>query len=585
MADKSHNRGWRRLCLLCAGGLLVLAGCGPKNYKEDADRRAYDIIDRKWDPEFGTKANYRISDVTPGPNDLQLENAVPASGILTLPYALSLATAHSRKYQTEKDRLYKAALDLRLVEHQFETQLFGGGSFLYGNNYQNSPKRPLSDQVADEAQDGHTGLSTKHPDSEIVQTEGNFGFNRLLPTGAQLSATVATAWADILAGRGDHGLNSVFSAVITQPLLRGSNPMIVLDKLTQAERDMLYQIRDFNRFRKTFAVDVATEYFRVLEAYDVIRSAQAYYDGRAALYEQVRKVAEVGLVPRPEIDQVRQDMLRARDDVIVAQHRYEQTLDRFKLTLGLPMTAQFQIDAGLLDALREYGLPSPALARDDAVETALCRRLDMANHADAVLDAQRAIYVAADKLRTDLRLKAEVRADTRGNRGIWLGPVLDLPLDRVPEQHVYRKALIALDERRRAYDDFADTIRLEVRDAHNKLLETAERYQVASEGLATAQKRLKTASVLLQYGQASSRRVLDAQHDSYDARNVATSMLVEYAIATLDLYRDTETLQVRPDGMWEGPLNAEFRVGDPAQGPGLPVTARKTTANASLAAK
>ncbi|MCX5645390.1 MAG: TolC family protein [Phycisphaerae bacterium] len=576
MADRSQNRGGWRLCLLCVGGLLVLAGCGPKNYKEDADQRVYDLIDRKWDPEFGTKANYRISDVTPGPNDIQMENAVPASGVLTLPYALSLATAHSRKYQTEKDRLYRAALDLRLVEHQFETQLFGGGSFLYGNNYQNSLKRPLGDQAVDEAQAGHTGLSAKHPNSEIVQTEGNIGFNRLLPTGAQLSTTVATAWADILAGRGDRGLNSVFSAVITQPLLRGSDPMIVLDKLTQAERDMLYQIRTFNRFRKTFAVGVATEYFRVLESYDVIRSAQAYHDGRAALHGRVMKLAEVGLVPRPEIDQVQQDVLRARDDVIVARHRYEQALDRLKLTLGLPMTAQFQIDVGLLDALQEHGLPRPELALDDAVETALSRRLDMANHADAVLDAQRAIYVAADKLRTDLRLKAEVRADTRGNRGIWVGPVLDLPLDRVPQQHEYRKALIALEERRRDYDDSADTVRLEVRNAHNKLLETAERYQVASEGLATAQKRLKTASVLLQYGQASSRRVLDAQHDLYDTRNVATSMLIEYAIATLDLYRDTEALQVRPDGMWEGP---------PKQGPGLPVTAIKTTAKASRAAK
>ena len=572
MADKSHDRKGRKLWLLCLGSLLVLTGCGPKNYKEDADRRAYDTIDRKWEPEFGAKANYRVSDVTPGPNDIQLENAVPASGVLTLPYALSLATAHSRKYQTEKDRLYKAALDLRLVEHRFETQLFGGGSLLYGNNYQNSPKRPLSDQAVDEAQDGHTGLSAKHPDSEIVQTEGNFGFNRLLPTGGQLSATVATAWADILAGRGKEGLNSIFSVAITQPLLRRSDPLIILDKLTQAERDMLYQIRTFNRFRKTFAVSVATDYFRLLEAYDVIRSAQAYQEGRVALHNQVVKVAEVGLVPKPEVDQVQQDALRARDDVIVAQHRYEQALDQFKRTLGLPMTAEFQIDVGLLDTLREHGLPHPELALDNAVETALSRRLDLTNHADAVLDAQRAIYVAADKLRMDLRLKAEVNLDAQGNRKMWVGPVLDLPLDRAPQQHDYRKALLALEERRRDYDDFADTVRLEVRDAYGKLLETAERYQVASEGLATAQKRLKTASVLLQYGQASSRRVLDAQHDLYDARNVATDMLIEYAIATLDFYRDTEALQVRPDGMWE-------------QGPTLPVTAIKTTAIASTAAK
>jgi outer membrane protein TolC len=259
-------------------------------------------------------------------------------------------------------------------------------------------------------------------------------------------------------------------------------------------------------------------------------------------------------------------VLWSRDDMVVAQRKYEQALDRLKLVLGLPVAAEFQIDVGLLDTLQARGIPRPELKLSEVVETALCRRLDMANRADAVLDAQRAIYVAADKLRTDLRLTAEIKADAQGNRGIWVGPVLDLPLDRVPQQDEYRRALLALEERRRDYDDLADTVRLGVRDVYSKLLETAERYRIASDGLATAQNRLKIASVLLQYGQASSRRVLDAQHDQYDARNVATSMLIEYVIATLDFYRDTGALQVRPDGMWR-------------EGPDIPVSSMRTTAN------
>ncbi len=547
MADKTHNRRWRRLCLLCAGGLVVLAGCGPQNYKEDADKRVYSIIDRKWDPEFGTKANYRVSDVPPGLNDLQIENAVPPSGVLTLPYALSLATAHNRQYQTEKDRLYEAALDLRLVRHGYETQLFGGGSAFYNNT-----------------SGGSDGTR------EIVQTEANIGFNRLLAVGTQVGTKVATAWADVLAGEGRSGLTSVFSAVITQPLLRGSNPRIVLEPLTQAERDTLYQIRAFNRFRKTFAVVVATQYLRALELYDITRNTQTYYDGLAELHGQVAKLAAAGLIQGLEVDQIRQDMLRARDALIVAEKKYDQSLDEFKLTLALPMTAEFQMDVGLLEALRKQGIPPPELALDEATETALCRRLDVTNSADVVLDAQRAVYVAADRLRADLRLRASVDVDTRGDRAVSVGPILDLPLDRVPEQHVYRKALIRLQERRRDYDQLTDTVRLEVRSVYRKLLEAAERYQVALDGLATAQTRSRKASVLMHYGQASSRRVLDASGDLYDARNVASNALIEYAIATLEFYRDTEALQVRPDGMWE-------------QGPGLPATSAKTTADVSTA--
>jgi outer membrane protein TolC len=549
MAAQAHNRRWWRLCVWCASGLVLLAGCGPKNYKEDADRRAYEIIDSKWDPQFGTKANYRIGDVPPGPNDLRIEDAVPASGVLTLPYALALATAHNRHYQTQKEVLYTAALDLRLVRHGYETQLFGGGSALYSH-------------VSDD-RDGRSGM---------IQTEANLGFNRLLAAGTQVGTKVATAWADVLAGEGRSALTAVFSAVIAQPLLRGSDPRIVLEPLTQAERDTLYQIRTFNRFRKTFAVSVATEYFQALASYDLIGHAQSYEQALETLYGQVTKLVAAGLLPSLEADQIQQDLLRARDTLIVAQRQYEQSLDEFKLTLALPMTAQFRLETGLLDAWRRQGLVPPEPALDEAIETALCRRLDLTNSADVVLDAQRAVYVAADRLRADLRLSAEVDVDTRGRGTVSVGPTLDLPLDRVPEQHAYRKALIVLEQRRRDYDQLADTVRFQVRDAHRKLGEAADRYRVALDGLKTAQGRSQKATLLMRYGQASSRRVLDALGDLYDARTVATNAMVEYAIATLDFYRDTAALQVRPDGMWE-------------QGPGIPVSSAGVMADTPITLK
>jgi hypothetical protein len=37
----------------------------------------------------------------------------------------------------------------------------------------------------------------------------------------------------------------------------------------------------------------------------------------------------------------------------------------------------------------------------------------------------------------------------------------------------------------------------------------------------------------------------------FEAQNAATQTLVDYTIATLNFYRDTGVLHVRPDGMWE----------------------------------
>jgi outer membrane protein TolC len=169
--------------------------------------------------------------------------------------------------------------------------------------------------------------------------------------------------------------------------------------------------------------------------------------------------------------------------------------------------------------------------------------------------------VAADGLRAEANLigTAQATSARKGSRqtldrlraDYGIGLELDLPLDRVPEQNVYRKALITLNQRQREYEEAADRIKLQVRQAHRDLTEASDRYRVLSEALELAQRRFNSTFLLVQHSMASSRRVLQAQDDLFDAQNAATQALVDYKIATLRFYRDTGILQVRPDGMWE----------------------------------
>jgi len=110
---------------------------------------------------------------------------------------------------------------------------------------------------------------------------------------------------------------------------------------------------------------------------------------------------------------------------------------------------------------------------------------------------------------------------------------------------------VQLNQRQREYDQTADTIRMEVREAHRKMLEAAERYKILSDGLRLAEERVEKTFAALRYARLSSRRVLTALENLYDARNGAADALTDYAVATLNFYRDTEVLQVGPDGMWE----------------------------------
>ena len=85
---------------------------------------------------------------------------------------------------------------------------------------------------------------------------------------------VATAWIDVLSGNLRSGLTSLFGVTVLRPLLRGSERKVVLENLTQAERDTLYEVRSFNRFRKTFVVSVISQYYGVLLRYDYVNNAK-----------------------------------------------------------------------------------------------------------------------------------------------------------------------------------------------------------------------------------------------------------------------------------------------------------------------
>ena len=531
-----YNYPWKtRVCLLLCALTCMRSwfGCARHNYKKEADDQVYNIIDQKWDEDFGTKNNYKISDTEPSPNDIQIEKKVTSFGVLTLPQAVALATAYNREYQTQKELLYTMALDLRLTRHEFEYQFFGGA----GGGY-NADRN-----------------------DEAVGVDSSIGFNRLLAGGTRISTELAAAWVDVLTGNMRGGLASILSTTVTQPLLRGSDRRVVLENLTQAERDTLYQVRFFNRFRKTFVVSVISQYYDVLQKHDAVENARNNYITLAWIYERVEKLANAGRVPLLELERIRQEKLQASNIYSQAEEEYYQVLDEFKMVLGLPATTKFELDQEEFEAVRTAEMIEPDFTEDKVIEAAMLQRLDLVNSADAIIDAQRKVYVAADGFGADANLigTASVISARRADRGTadWmreeygLGLEINLPLDRVAEQNVYRKALITLNQRQREYELAADTIALEVRQAHRDLTEAAERYKTLLEALELAQQRFNNNFLLLQHGKASSRRVLQAQSDLFEAQNDAGQALLDYTVATLNFYRDTGAIQVLPDGMWK----------------------------------
>lgn len=515
--------------------LGIVGACSTEHYKAEADKEAYQIIADKWHDSYGDRSNYIISDsnVPASPNDIKIEAAIPASGVMSLVRAVAVATAQNRNYQRQKEDLYLTALDLTLARHQFARQWFGTVDASY---------------VRDSA-------------NEQVGYDAQTGFSQLLADGAKITTSIALDWARFLTGDPDTSLGSVLSASITQPLLRGRGRKVVQENLTQAERNALYQIRSFNRYRKTFVVSIVDAYYRVLQRRDAVTNAENNYNSRVESRKRLEMEAVAGRKPPFEVDQARQSELSARDSFVQARQRYEQQLDEFKIMLFLPTRAEIELDQNELKVLETMGVVKPDYDLDAAIETALVHRLDLANSADTVEDLERKVIVAADNLGVELNLIGSAGVNStpktkferlQFHHGTYsLGLEADLPLDRKAERNAYREALIALEQRRREYQGDVDEVELDVRQAYRQLREAAERYETQTISLELAETRVESTTLLLQAGRVTTRDLLDSQDALLGAQNSVTAALVDYAIAKLSFFRDVGVLQVKPDGMWE----------------------------------
>lgn len=518
------------VCLLAV--LVVGWGCSPSRHKAEADKEVYKIIDSKWDPNFGQKVNYTVQDVPGDPNGVQMAGTA-RSGVLSLAQAVGIATANNRDYQRQKEQLYLTALDLTLARHRFA-------------------RRWLATVDA--------GYARGDAD-ETVGAGGETGVRQTLAGGTQIATSIAMDWTRFLTGDPRTSLGSVLGATVTQPLLRGAGRQVAQENLTQAERNVLYQIRSFNRYRQSFVVSIVNDYYRVLQQRDAVTNAQNSYESKVELRKRLEMEAGEGRTARYQVDQAEQSELNAKDSLLRTQQAYEQRLDEFKIRLALPTDADVVLDQNELKSLEEAGITQPAYTLAEALDAAFAQRLDLANSIDSVEDAQRKVLVAANGLGADLNLVASARANSgdgtefsriQFQRGDYsLGVEAGLPLDRKAERNAYREALIALEQQRREYENDLDSIKLDVRQAYRKLQEEAESYVTQRKSLDLARQRVAVSPLLWEAGRANTRDLLESQDALLLAQNSLTAALVDHTIAKLNFFRDIGVLQVRPDGMWE----------------------------------
>lgn len=554
--------------LLCLAAAALAAGCSAKHYRKSADREVARLIGAKsgqvpnMDPRFTIEQTNALSlesyPILTNVADFLGPTAESERGarIISLEAALDLAIHHSRNYQNNKEGVYLEALALTLARDQFEPIFFGRGR----GDYQTITEevRIGVDALTGEPKvlSGDAALVEQHR----LTGSGSAGFNWLLKSGARLSAAITTDFVRYVTGDPRAFTQSQVSATLLQPLWRGAGYRVAVENLTQAERDLLYALRNFTQFRKEFSVQIATGYYRVLQNRDAAANSWRGLLNFRKNVERERAFAAEGRRTQASLGLIQQSELTTESGWINAIRVYKQSLDNFKILLGLSTDVNIVLEPGELEQL---SIVHPDLTAEHAVEVALATRLDLQNARDQYEDAGRRIHVAANRLRPQVDLMASAglgsEANTSGGLAIpdlaryhWsAGLNLDLPFERTAERNAYRAALIAQGRSARELEQAEDQIKLQVRDDWRNLDQAKRSYEIAEMGVALSQRRLEEEELRAQVGRGTARDLVDAQNDLINSRNDRTQALVAHTVARLQFWNDMGILYIKDNGQWE----------------------------------
>lgn len=489
-----------------------------------------DITGRETDTGEATAEEAEESDSKPG-------------RVFDLRQTLSYAERHARDLQNAKEDLYLAALDLTLERHLWTPQ--------------------FSTTVTSEFEDFEADAELDQAQTSVAE----IAVRQRLPLGGELAARVVTSFVNDLDERVTTGESGQLILEANIPLFRGAG-RVAYESRYVAERELIYAVRTYERFRRSFLVTVASNYFSVQQRRTAIANTEKSYKSRMEAWEKADFTERMGR-SKTVFDASRaQSTLRDAEVALSrAREEYQTAMDRFKILLGMPVVEQLDVPDQSADKASQSldGLLTE-VSVEEAIETALTYRLDLLNDADRVDDARRGVVIAENRILPDLDFTANLLSNSNPDhlstttqntfRTSWRAGLAFRLDDRRTEIRDYRSSQVALRRVQRSHEEFVDRVRADVRRAMRRIEQTADVRQIQEMNVTENERRLEAATVQYNLGKQTNQDVVDAETDLLAARNDYADAVAAFRIAILESRRDTGTLRVSADGSWVQPGDA-----------------------------
>ncbi len=274
---------------------------------------------------------------------------------LTIEDAVKIGLRNSRDYQEQMENMYLAALALTFERYRYDVRPIAFGNEIGTNiTYDNTPNDGSGWGV------GPT----------------NLGVSKLFPSGAQFMAELTNNTIWMLSGNSGSQTATTLAYSLVQPLGFNVQRTINLEKITQQERNVLYRIRDFARFRKDFYVTVVTGeralplpgssgsgelaflirgarsptvgFYYLLYEIQRLRNQKTTIRSLESLIRDLEALGEAGRATSLDVTELQSSLERGHLYLAHRERVVKTEMDRFKMQLGLPPDLKISLDDSLL---------------------------------------------------------------------------------------------------------------------------------------------------------------------------------------------------------------------------------------------
>ncbi len=400
------------LSVLCILSLVPFVGCTRQHYRQKADREVYSLLhsggtkDPRWKlKDHSIKVDRRSRMYNPHnpdcepmpPDDLAAHRKMlrvdgkkgskhwndngftqnvespcwrqyllfNENGEVSLDKDVSvdLALIHSPEYQAALENLYLSAMRVSQERFRFDVQFFGGDSLFYTANGR------LRD-----------GSSTTLANDSALQA------SKMLASGGELVVGLANSITWTFNGQNTWQGDSLLNVGLVQPLLRGAGRKIVLEDLTQSERDFLAAIRQMVFFQQGFYTKTITGqgrqaapsgsigsgntpnfgsgFYGLLARQIQIQNLRQNIIGLEENLQRFQAIHDANQIDIFSVEETRQSLLTSESQLLAEISNFDSDVDTYLRSLGLPPDLKVEIKDPLMEQFQLTSLSLLDLQED-----------------------------------------------------------------------------------------------------------------------------------------------------------------------------------------------------------------------------